>query len=183
MDDQEFLDDLAERMSTQNNRATADPLFIVQHQVRAPCYHDSEASGWDLLYCGEVTARAVNLDDGRVKVTWEDEEGEEVTDEFDSLEDFHDDYRVVGTNAEFAGVDDWVAYQWIWEIWSSTGGSGEIGAIAFTAAGVQAIIDRKRHDMRNPRIYVASAYWCPEIRRLQDLLRSGRLVVRAEVAE
>lgn len=129
---------MAERMATQDNRATSHPIFVVQ--TRARVY------GFDPSY----SDHHVWLSDGEV---YEVDDPEQIA----RLDDAHD-------NGEEPEGFTRTAYQDRWEAES----------VFFTEDAANAYIEANRHNLTEPRVYVASGYRNQEWQLVREFLLSQR---------
>lgn len=136
MSTEKKIQDIGELIRTQDNRATADPIFVVQEKKRL--------YGLDPNYTEDTVWVH---DDGDCK-----EADSEETERLDRLEDQgnpDEDW----TNTGY--VDRWVFV-----------------TACFTEQGCQDFIDANRHNLTDPRIYVASAYRNEEFIAVRRYIKS-----------
>lgn len=133
--------EIGQLLKVQNNRATSDPIFIVQQRRRW--------YGVDLDYCDDLVYLHCN--------------GFEA--------DVEDNARletIRKNGGEIPGEWKWTGYADEWDYVTT----------CFTEAGAQRYIDENRHNLCNPRIYVASGYRNHEwiaIREFLMLLSDGEV--------
>jgi len=111
---------LAELLKTQDNRATADPLFIVQEKVRDWGYSSEYAELY--VWIHNETGREAN---------------EEIVAKLELGVPVYDD----GYYVKYYYKERW-----------------EFVTACLTEVGCQYYIDANRHNLNEPRVYVASGY-------------------------
>jgi len=129
----ERLKQLLERLETQDNRATAHPIFLVQQEYRV--------YGIDPQYCRtRYNSIWVYKDDPEYTYETEDEARKAFSDdEYMHEESFEDKYEEIFYHT---------GYQYV--------------CAHFTEAAAQNYIDQNKHNLANPRIYVDSQHRCYE---------------------
>jgi hypothetical protein len=170
--DQEFLDGLREALGTQDNRATAHPVFILQEKRKRygidPGVADPD--GWTLVD-DDTQDRA---EGGQGQDPGEPPEGWYYTLPPDGLAD---EYRLVNTGGEPVGrrtFKDSLPEGWEWRPFVNEWVDVQ-GVFAFSEAGIEDHLRQNRHDYGEIRTWVASMYQCDEMSRLRELLISGLL--------
>lgn len=143
--DYEWIITLQRNLKTQDNRCTADPLFLVQEEERI--WH-IDPSCTDDGYIWQ------SQDEPEIfyESTKELLEGEEAPDNAEI--DFRDEISLNGHRYER------VHYKTIWKFVTAH----------FTEAAAQLYIDQNAHNLRNPRIYVSSQYRCWEWNKIRKML-------------
>lgn len=171
----DFLIDLSKQMNSDPSRATAHPFW----QVRCKRYLVTEKGysehHWELVdddgvfyrsdkQSEEVAAEYLseNYSDW-FKATCDDllqcnrgEHGLDSMSDFDLFEGF---------DWEYAELPDGVKKVHVQEV-------EEVVTTHFTQAAAEQFIARKQHDYPKLYTYVASAYWSPQLRELQDWIKS-----------
>lgn len=123
MDDLFAIDAIGDRLRTQDNQCTADPVFVVQTRRR--------------LYGVDPQYAVSDVD-----IAWTDGECEASGDERAELEAEYQKSRKEPEGWHRTGFLD------IWDF----------VAACFTDAAAKAFIESNRHRMRDPRVFVDSAY-------------------------
>lgn len=154
---QEQLDTLVHNLNTQDNRITADPLFLVEQKNRVygvdPDYN-TQGYIW------------VNEDDS--------------SESYDTDEDLKAHLLSKGKPVEEI---DWTFDDTI-EIGETTYKKlhyheyYEFVCAHFTEAAADRYIKLNRHNLNEPRTYVSSQYRCHEWNAVVEALKSGQLVLR-----
>ena len=152
-----FLEKLGEALRTQDNRATAYPLFIVQEKVRIlgidKIYDPDVIWQWkeDAEYQWDTRAEAL-------KALLE-QPGDQISNKTPTEAEFDDYIETIGY------VDRW-----------------DFVCAHLTETAADRYIKQNRHNLKDPRIYVSSQYRCHEFNELIDLVKAtGGENVRASV--
>lgn len=166
----DFILDLSRKLNEQPSRSTAHPFY----QVRCKRPYVT-AEGYDAKYF-EVCS-----DDGVVFTSdWKDHGCKEsdfaeylienhhdwLCDTFEDIEVIDADFIVENFNFdECDNLPDELTKIWIQEV-------EEVVSTHLTLDAAEAFINRKQHDYPKLYTYAESAYWSPELRQVQDWLKS-----------
>lgn len=147
------LEELARELRTQNNRITADPLFIVQQERKVWGMEEgySDEFEWYHADLAETFLEEDAIEEVRARDSVELDDDEEI-----DLEDHG--YRKV-------------FYTKYWDFVTAH----------FTEKAAQRYLDQNAHNLSNPRVYVTSQYRCDEWNRVRRFLMEGVAHARAEV--
>lgn len=122
------IDEMGALIATQDNRATSDPIFVVQQRERI--------YGMDPAYFGGSSGGIEWIHDDEPDCSADDETGKRLESLFgEDGEDEREGYRRV------CYVERW---EWVQPF--------------FTEKGANDYITANRHNLKEPRVYVASAY-------------------------
>ena len=143
---------MAERLRTQDNRATADPLFIVQEEERIwgldPSWLDD-----DSYYIWH------DVEDPEYSYESDAELLDEVRKDDSSIEELelphYDDKMELGGRT-YRRIYYAVRFKFV--------------CAHFTEAAAQTYIDENGHRLKNPRVYVTSQYRCDEWNAVRQML-------------
>jgi hypothetical protein len=169
----DFLIEMSKRMNTDENRCTAHPFWQVRNKKYVVTEEGYDEHHWEVIHDGACLFRSENSEgyedlanhlfennkdwcesivfwDTDVCGITEQSFIEYFCDEFDKdFTDLPDEYSVI----HFQEIE-------------------EVLTTHFTKMGAEDFIARKKHDYPNAYTYVESAYWSPELRELQDWIKS-----------
>jgi hypothetical protein len=163
----QFVIEMSKRMNSDDNRCTSHPFWQVRHKsylVTEEGYNehhrelvgDEGAVYSDLQPLAELHAYLIENHEDWCK-SWASENHEEFEDYKEALYDYFD-------------MDSWDWPEDLKVIYMQ-----EIEEIVWTGLTEQAALDfitRKQHDYPRLYTYVESAYWSPELKQLQDWIKS-----------
>lgn len=173
----EFLIEMSKQMNTQPTRATAHPFW----QVRCNRYYVTEKGynehHWELIHEDDEGTPTYS------SATHEDNKA--LTDDFyERNKRWCDEWMEENTEPEFVGEDDcfldffdFESHQNMGEDWPDGyrvvhfQEIEEVVSTHLTQDDAEHFIRRKQHDYPALYTYVASAYWAPQMRQLQDWIK------------
>ena len=177
--DKEFLKEMKERMNNQDNACTAHPIYTVKTKRQIVVheeYGDADYKEWFIDMGGEPTTfihddggeHIREIHDALKEYLFED--GEEESDE-----KFPYTYE---TFAEKLDEETWFGSEWnpkdIEDVRIGCVSIKEIDIFetaCFTRKGAEEYIERHKHNLYKPFIYVHSLYGNPEMREIRKLLK------------
>lgn len=153
--------EMAKNIVTQDNRVTADPIFMVQQKVRTYGFDPDYSDDSKLLYCGvdDIGAEYSEAEREERYVEYcamlaeanEAKEDDEPKEEPMSREDFDDDnYQKVYFQEHWENVQPF-----------------------FTEVGAQEYLRINAHNLKEPQIYVESAFRNAEWQEIRNWLLKG----------
>jgi hypothetical protein len=166
----QFILDLSKQLNEQPSRATAHPFY----QVRCKRPYVTQ-EGYDSKYF-----EIYDEDSAVFSSNWKERGCKEnefaeylVENHHDWLCDTFDEIEVIDVdfvieNFDFEECDnlpDGLTKLWIQEV-------EEVVSTHLTLDAAEQFIKRKQHDYPKLYTYAESAYWCPQLRQLQDWLKS-----------
>lgn len=162
----DWLLEMSNQMSQQDNRVTAHPFWQVRCKERLPTaegYSDEyQIFGEDgVIYFsldpfGELIGHLLDCHEDWCK-SWTEDRADE--DEEGPWRDYFESYFEVDTHD--VDLPDGLGFVYVQEV-------DKVISTHFTQADAEWFIQRKQHDYPPLFTYVESAYWSPQIRQLQD---------------
>lgn len=168
----EFLLEMSTQMNEQPNRSTAHPFWQVRckrYLVTAEGYNEHH---WELVEEGEGVFFRHDLNSLLDAAEWFKENREEwfnarvleADDEFWEGQS-HTEIFVDSFDYDFESLPDGVSRVFVQEV-------EDIISTHFTEHDAKWFIERKQHDYPKLYTYVESAYWSPQVKQLQDWIKS-----------
>lgn len=162
----DFILELSRKLNEQPSRCTAHPFYQVRYN-RPYVTQEGYSSEYFEVYGEECVAYNSKEDNREFFAGYILENYEEwLVDKFEDVEVIDVDFLL--ENFDFDECDDLpdgMTKLWIQEI-------EEVASTHLTLEAAEAFIKRKQHDYPKLYTYAESAYWSPELRQLQDWLKS-----------
>lgn len=162
----DFLLELSKQLNEQPSRCTAHPFYQVRYK-RPYVTQEGYNSEYFEVYGEDYVAYNSKEDNREFFAGYLLEYHEEwLTDKFEDIEVIDSDFLL--ENFEFDECDDLpdgMTKLWMQEI-------EEVVSTHLTLDAAEAFIKRKQHDYPKLFTYAESAYWSPQLRELQDWIKS-----------
>lgn len=159
-----FLLEMSKQMREQDNRCTAHPFWQVRCKRYMPTEEGYSDVGYELMADdGDVVYRSYRAEEDELEcLLLEDyrEHFDPMLGDEESAED-----AVIGFDPTIDELPDGLRIVFVQEV-------EEVVSTHLTEADAKWFIRRKQHDYPPLYTYVASAYWAPQLRELQDWIIS-----------
>lgn len=142
----EWIQEISANLKTQDNRITADPLFVVFQKREIVTHEDFD---YDRISWGSCDGEAPAHIQDELNELYDDVESDYFRD--DEITLTTDDGTEIWQRAAIKAVDEFVT-------------------ACFTEAGAKAYLENNGHNLRQPFIYVTSLYRNEEMKQLRDWL-------------
>lgn len=161
----DFIIELSKQLNEQPSRSTAHPFY----QVRCKRPYVTE-EGYDSQYFivfdedSEIYQSNKDDEDGLASYLC-DNHAEWLADTFEDVEVIDVDFVLENFDFDCDNLPDGLTKIWMQEV-------DDVVSTHLTLDAAEAFIKRKQHDYPKLFTYAESAYWSPQLRQLQDWLKS-----------
>lgn len=158
----DFLIEIASQISDEDNGCTSDPIFQVRcnrYVVTNPeydCHHVRVYDDGECVWRSDMDSRE------DLKFFFEEEHGDWLSENGEWLTDCNYD---IDSYSDFYDLPDNVSIIPVLAV-------DEVVSTHLTREDAEWFVERKQHDYPKLWIYVASAYWSPQIKQLREWLIS-----------
>ncbi len=161
----DFILELSNQLNNQPSRCTAHPFYQVRCK-RAYVTQDGYNSEFFVVYSEDSEQYQSNKDDQEYFAQYLCENYSEwLADTFDDVEVIDVDFVLENFDFDCENLPDELTKLWMQEV-------EEVVSTHLTLEAAEQFIKRKQHDYPKLFTYAESAYWSPQLRQLQDWLKS-----------